>query len=277
MEEDYQQGALVTSFKKILPIKKSTSAAQQILDAIRSGEYPVGETLPPERVLASEMDASRSCIREALSILHGLGIVETRRSDGTYVRKLVKNESLMEQAQEFVKQTEDLIQVWEARKQIETVLVSLAIARKTTRALKETTESLEQMQNAASKKDLAAYRIANTEFHLGIAKISGNGSLINALQSLLQVTTNHVLERISSHYIISSMHTSLEKHEAILGAIADEDEIAASTAVEFHFQDLLRHITKRLQELPDGGKDPLSLPQRDLANRASMCKQVAIG
>jgi len=51
------------------------------------------------------------------------------------------------------------------------------------------------------------------------------------------------------------MRTSLRKHEAISNAIADKDEEAATSAVEFHFEDLKRHFSKRLKELRSS-KDP---------------------
>jgi len=83
---------------KIAPIKKSTCAAHQILDSIQRCDHQSGRNPFPERIIASEKDASRSCIRKVLSILHVLGIIEARRSDGTYVPRLAKGEVVMQRA-----------------------------------------------------------------------------------------------------------------------------------------------------------------------------------
>ena len=71
------------------------------------------------------------------------------------------------------------------------------------------------------------------------------------------------------------MSTSLKKHEAIFDAIVDKDEEAATSAVEFHFEDLERHFRKRLNELRSS-KDPFlshSNPAKESipVNGASLC------
>ncbi|MDR7465382.1 MAG: GntR family transcriptional regulator, partial [Armatimonadota bacterium] len=76
-------------FQRILTKKKSTHVAEQILQAIMSGQYRVGDRLPPERVLAEEMGVSRPSVREALSALQIVGVVASRVGDGTYVRSAV--------------------------------------------------------------------------------------------------------------------------------------------------------------------------------------------
>ena len=47
----------------------------------------VGDRLPAERVIAQKLSISRNSIREALSMLNGMGIVERRQGSGNYVSK----------------------------------------------------------------------------------------------------------------------------------------------------------------------------------------------
>ncbi len=67
--------------------KKSTLVAEWVLDKIRSQMYTEGAKLPSEREIAQILGVSRLPVREALSALQILGIVETQPGSGTYVRK----------------------------------------------------------------------------------------------------------------------------------------------------------------------------------------------
>jgi GntR family transcriptional regulator len=64
---------------------------QQIADTIRrrieAGELKRGQQLPTELELRTEFNASRNTIRDAIKRLSGLGLVETRPGQGTFVTK----------------------------------------------------------------------------------------------------------------------------------------------------------------------------------------------
>lgn len=51
------------------------------------GQLIVGSKIPSERELAQKTGISRNSTREAISILRGIGIVESRHGSGNYVSK----------------------------------------------------------------------------------------------------------------------------------------------------------------------------------------------
>lgn len=59
--------------------------ADELIGRIRSGQLPVGATLPGELQLTQDFAASRHTIRDALRQLEELGLVERRRGVGTRV------------------------------------------------------------------------------------------------------------------------------------------------------------------------------------------------
>ena len=67
------------------PKKKSVNVAEEIMRAIREGEFKPGENLPAERKMAAQMGVSRNSIREALSALQIVGMVESKAGSGNYV------------------------------------------------------------------------------------------------------------------------------------------------------------------------------------------------
>ena len=60
---------------------------EDILDKIKNGTYPIGETIPSELELAESYGVSRATVRQALQILAADGYVEKRRRRGTIVTK----------------------------------------------------------------------------------------------------------------------------------------------------------------------------------------------
>ena len=53
-------------------------AIAYIIDRIKEGSLQLGSKLPPERRIAEELGIGRNSIREAISILHGMGLIERR-------------------------------------------------------------------------------------------------------------------------------------------------------------------------------------------------------
>ena len=58
------------------------ACVEQLGTLIRLGVYPLGTTLPSERVLADRLHVSQATLREAMAALREAGLVETRRGRG---------------------------------------------------------------------------------------------------------------------------------------------------------------------------------------------------
>ena len=65
-----------------------------LIASIVRGEIAVGEKLPTERLLAHSLNVNRSTIREALSKLESLDLVEIRHGDGAYARNYLESGNL---------------------------------------------------------------------------------------------------------------------------------------------------------------------------------------
>lgn len=55
------------------------------MDAVLAGTHPPGSVLPAERELAADLGISRTTLRQALTRLEQLGVVESRQGHGTVV------------------------------------------------------------------------------------------------------------------------------------------------------------------------------------------------
>ena len=234
------------SFQEISQVKtKGTHVAEQIMSAIEQGEYQIGDKLPSERDIAEQMKVSRNSVREALSALQIVGVIESRPGTGTYIRNNVMDKVNIDQAVTFVEKSEDLFKVWEARKEIEGSLVKFAIDRANKEGIDKIADALATMRKATLAEDYDGFLGANTCFHLSVAKAADNLSLMNALRPLLAITTQELLEELKLGYIWKDVDGCLVGHEAILKAIQKRDEEAGSKAVKAHFEDLEKYSEGR--------------------------------
>ena len=72
----------------IQPVRQSriyTEIVDQVLGLIKSGNVGVGDRLPSERHLAQQLNVSRSALREAMTALEVLGIVEIKPGVGIFI------------------------------------------------------------------------------------------------------------------------------------------------------------------------------------------------
>lgn len=63
---------------------------QHLLDAIRSGQLPVGSKLPSSRALSAQLGVARNSVISAYELLLSEGMIETRKGLGSYVTGLLQ-------------------------------------------------------------------------------------------------------------------------------------------------------------------------------------------
>ena len=102
-----------------------------IKDMIARGELKSGEKLPSERELAGRFNVSRVPIREALKILEYMGVLDSSRGDGTYVKNFTMEDSIGKIAFALTATTDALMDLLELRINLETFAAYYAAQRRT--------------------------------------------------------------------------------------------------------------------------------------------------
>ncbi|MBO1915492.1 FadR family transcriptional regulator, partial [Microvirga sp. 3-52] len=75
---------------------------------IKNEGIKTGGKLPSERVLAERLQVGRSTIREALRSLELLGLIETKRGEGTFLADFQKHQ-FVEVLADFIMQQPDSV------------------------------------------------------------------------------------------------------------------------------------------------------------------------
>ena len=226
------------------PLQKQQTVAEaisaEILNLLRHKELKPGDKLPPERELAEMLGVSRPSLREALRALSIMKVVEVRQGDGTYVSAL-KPEELVEHL-EFVFMLDDstMLQLFEARKIIETGNVSLAAERITDEELAALHDCLEESERSVD--DPEAFLLADITLHEIITHAARNPLLERFMASI------GTLGRASRHKTVrvtSVTAATVEHHRQIVGALEARDPQAAGAAMLRH----LEHVEQMYQQL----------------------------
>lgn len=221
---------------------RSVEVAQSLLSYLLSGQLRPGDRIPSERSLVETLGVGRGAVREALKSLTLLGLLEVRQGDGTYLSST--NSSLLPQIVEWgiMLGEQHILDLVEARQEIEISLAGLAAARRTDSDADRIAAALRAMRDSVGDRE--RYIEADVNFHIVVADISGNSVLagvLNNIRTLLRVwTTRVVVDK-------DSIRDSLALHPPICAAIRKGDPVAARAAMTRHMERAAARLRKTLQ------------------------------
>ena len=224
--------------QSIEPRRLYRQIADQIRGLIRSGEFPAGARLPPERDLARQLGVSRPSVREALIALEVEGLVDVRIGSGIYVTGGCQLGSGLD----AVEATSGPFELLRARCVIEGECAALAAksARKTQVAAIEEALELMQKEMAGDKQPLYADRL----FHLRIAEATGNGALVQVVRMLWEERSGPLYKQLEHHYDSPQLwQAALGEHRAVVKAIAARDCAAARAAMHRHLNQAYKRFS----------------------------------
>ena len=165
---------------QLTPIRQEKvyeAAMNQLVSLIEDGTFTAGDRLPTERALAEQLGISRASVRQALTGLAAMGLVESRPGDGTYVTARRTDFTWRLDAA-------SALEILEGRRAIESGTARLAAQRRTQReltALREIVATMdEQVDDGVHPVD------TDREFHRAIAVAAHNPVLLQAMEALAQ-------------------------------------------------------------------------------------------
>ena len=154
----------------------------QVRQMIQDGSLAPGDQLLPERQLAEKLGVSRSALREALTALDAMGLIDITPGGGTYVKK-VGVESMVEPlATIMLKEKETVFDFLETRKILEVEIVRLAAKRASRSELFQIREAAIEMYSEVSNGRDADD--ADEKFHIALAKATHNSVLVDTMVML---------------------------------------------------------------------------------------------
>ncbi len=225
--------------------KKSMS--QQVLDyilgCIDRGELKRGDKLPGEREFAESLGISRVPLREAISALAIMGIVEKRHGEGNFIAQSnmdVLGQILRTSAMLDHSLAEDL---FETRGMVEGTSARLAARNATAEDIEAIREANKLMEEAvpayiAGEKLLSEMLSLDDIFHLRVAAASHNRFYIQFVNIMHTAGTDMGLYEKAYGRHPEKYHESLKFHRSLTDAIAAGDERLAQDIMCNHINSI---------------------------------------
>jgi len=215
----------------IEPQRLYRQIAEQLRLRMGQSEFAAGSRLPAERDLAKQLGVSRPTVREALIALEVEGWVEVRSGSGVYVRERAVNQRTVP--------TDPLPPEWgplaliRARRVVEGETAALAAIQAKRRDIAAMRQAIDSM--AQDSEQGLAPLAGDRAFHTAIVQASGNGVLVETVQTFWDSRHGPVHERLGGHFeTVPSWRAAMQEHEAVLSAIRSRDPAAARDAMHCH-------------------------------------------
>jgi GntR family transcriptional repressor for pyruvate dehydrogenase complex len=195
--------------------------------------------LPTEALLVKQFGVSRTVVREAVSQLKSLGLVESRQGSGAFVKAAGFSPLHFDAGSAVSKRA--VIQMVEVRRALEAEVASLAAERRSTADIKS-------IQRAAAMLDSAVVAGGDgvdedVALHRAIADAAQNEFLIRTLDYLRQFLqgATRVTRANEARRADFARQVQLE-HKAIVEAIVLGDAIKARKAAARHMDNAIKRI-----------------------------------
>lgn len=218
----------------------SDQVAQQLAAEIHAGRLGPGAKLPPEARLVEQFQVSRTVVREAVSRLKSLALVDSRQGSGVYVSASPPFAPLNFDAR-HAESKEAVVQMVEVRRALEAEVAALAAQRRSAadiRSIKQAVKALDKAVKAGGdgvEEDV--------KFHSAIAGAAANPFLMGTLNYLGQFLRGATgVTRANEARRSDFADQVRDEHARIVSAIEAGDARAAREAAARHMNNAIRRI-----------------------------------
>lgn len=209
--------------------------ADQIKDLIRRGVFPEGSQLPPERELAEQLEVSRASLREALSALQILGLVESRPGQGTFICAGASSTLLGMDSSWLYQDLESPFTILQARKVTEPSIAAFAAQQRSEASLKHLQEILDLVGNYPS--EACVFYEGDRKFHLAIAEATENPVLLRMMSIIHDLMGQKLWLTLMMDSTLATpgrLQQAVLEHREVYKAIKAQDAALAAARMKAH-------------------------------------------
>ncbi len=169
---------------------------EKIIHAISQGDLPLGEKIPNEYELIETFGVSRNSLREAMKILHAMGIVRVKRGDGTYVCSQFDPSLMDTLIYGMIFDLSDKAELIEFRESLDTMILNLAVVKATEKDIQDLEENLKQFKKHLQQGDYAQAAECDFAFHMKLCEATYNNFIIRISKTVYRLYFNSIEQNI---------------------------------------------------------------------------------
>ncbi|WP_323656455.1 FadR/GntR family transcriptional regulator [Lysinibacillus xylanilyticus] len=224
--------------RKIKPKKIYEEVSEILYEKIRTGELKPGDRLDSVEQLAEQLQISRSAIREALSALKAMGLIEIKQGSGTFVKSNQSNQLDFPLSTAILTNKQDVSHLLEVRKIIEVGAAASAAIHRTEEDIQSMMQILDEMKRVQGDGELGEK--VDFQFHAAISAASQNPLLTTILDQVsgLMIATMKETRRIWLYSKKITSENLYDEHMQIFLAIKQQNEELAKHAMASHLSNV---------------------------------------
>lgn len=207
------------------------SVQESLKRFIADNELTGGDPLPAEGDLARSLGVSRNSVREAIKALESLGMLETRRGIGVFVREFSLDALIDNLPYGLGRSLRDIEEIIEIRRTLETAMIGQAIQRMPPGDLAELREITAAMRRRAMRGE--SFAEEDQRFHAALFRCLDNRMLIRLIEVFWLA-----FDRAADFFNTDNpdpMQTWRD-HDAIVAAVASGDVESARERLAIHYR-----------------------------------------
>lgn len=182
--------------EKIQSLTMADIAERRLLDYFKKNAVKPGDAIPKEMELAEALDVSRNVVREALSRLKMLGMIESKKKRGMVLSEPDIFGGFERVLDPLILKQQTLHELFELRMVLETGLADLLFLRKSDADILE----LEKIIKKSKKQDTASFKVKHEiAFHGKLYEMTGNATITRFQTLLLPIFEYVVAEEEKLH------------------------------------------------------------------------------
>lgn len=225
------------------------SVIGEIVGYLRARGFEPGERVASERDLAARFGVSRGVVREALSALETMRVVERRPNSGIYMRSVASEGSLdamvLFSDLGIPATNQEVLQLVEMRRLLEVQTVALAASRWEPADL----AALDDILRRTERRIAAGESIVEEDaaFHLQVVTCAKNQFVQRVANSYYLVSRNR---RVAYFAAADQCRASHDEHVALRDALAARDVPGAVARMEEHLAGMTSYWLDRVEAKP---------------------------
>jgi DNA-binding FadR family transcriptional regulator len=232
--------------KSIEPLARPPLLHVTVQDALKAyieaNALKAGDPLPPEAVLAQQLGVGRNSVREAIKALESLGILETRRGIGVFVKEFSFKPLLDNLAYGLQDSLRDVEELREIRRVLETGLIGKTIEMIGAADIDELRAVTAQMKRRAEQHE--SFAVEDQQFHQLLFRCQSN-HMLSALIDIFWIAFNKA-SNFNNLANPNPLDTWRDHHE-IVEAIARKDVEQARRRLDDHYTGIQQVIARYRQ------------------------------
>ena len=225
------------------------ATTEAISTQILHAELVAGDRLPTERALVERLGVSRTVLREALSSLEALGLVETRGTRGRFVAAGGSSERSRALVGAWLHQhAREILEVDEIRSVLEAHAIGAMSEWDAIDAARVAGALVREQADAVERGDPVAAADGDAAFHRVLSSYTKNGALRALMDGLIDASRKGAY---AAYSLPETARGSLDQHGLIVAALAVSDVDGAARFAQEHMLDVARRYAATQHESVD--------------------------